>query len=142
MSQELENELEIGDRVDHKVFGLGTVLDVSAPGISFIPPQNSKGPVCRVSVKWDAPDQRDNNVMSWSLKKMSSPHQRPFAYWEKKWAPLHKEWLEARKDVERACSSFSSPPDSEKLQKALLREEIAFEALESFWREVQENDRI
>lgn len=141
MLQDPQVELEIGDRVDHKVFGLGTVLDVSVPGVSFIPPLNARGPVCSVHVQWDKPHGPEKNaVMSWALRKMSSPLQRPFAYWKKKWTPLHEEWLEARKDVERACSSFIPPPDSETLQTALLREKLAFEALEIFWKEAEQDD--
>ncbi|MGM0832434.1 MAG: hypothetical protein ACQEUK_06315 [Pseudomonadota bacterium] len=137
----MQIELEIGDRVDHRAFGLGTVLDVSVPGISFIPPQNSKGPVCQVSVQWDSPDQQDNTLMSWALKKMSSPDQRPYLYWEKQWIPLREEWLKARKDVERSCSTFSPPPNDEKLSAALLREKLAFEALETFWKKAEQRGK-
>ena len=92
-------------------------------------------------MQWDKPDgPEENAVMSWALRKMSSPLQRPFAFWKKKWAPLHEEWLEARKDVERTCSTFSPPPDSEKLQTALLREKLAFESLEMFWKEAEQDD--
>ena len=143
MSHEQNCGLEIGDRVDHKLFGFGTVLDVSQGGVSYIPKESRKGIVCRVKVEWDDPERVDSNsVMSWALEKVSSPNQRPYAYWEKQWRPLNQDWLAARRQVEHICSEFSPPPNEMELKAAIAKEKEAYTAMSAFWEQLASRDFI
>lgn len=126
---------EEGDRVDHKVFGLGTVS--GAPRSMVGPDLGSPGGVrdagWSIPVRWDDPARTASEVMHAGLRKVFSPDSRPFTYWDRQWQPLLQAWCAARREVERALSSFRpapSPVDVERLRKA---EQQAFNALQRFW---------
>ncbi|KTS74666.1 hypothetical protein NS274_18960 [Pseudomonas oryzihabitans] len=93
-----------GDRVDHKIFGLGTVVEAEFKGFSSS--NTSPGNGYPVTVKWDDPERRDSSVMHWALTKVSSPDVRPYKYWDKQYQPLRQNWLSARRRVEQLSVSF------------------------------------
>lgn len=80
-----------GDIVDHKLFGLGKVQAVDNRG--YINGTEVTGNGYPVTVSWDDPDRREFTVMSYALKKVSSPDVRPFIFWEKQWQPLRRTGL-------------------------------------------------
>lgn len=123
-----------GDRVDHKIFGLGTVVGAPVGYVSpdMSSPTGTRDAGWRVDVKWDAPEQRDNSVMSFALRKVSSPDTRPFTHWDHKWQPLLQEWLRARREVERLASTFRPTPDACKLAQAMEAEMVAYKAMQAF----------
>lgn len=92
-----------GDRVDHRKFGLGTVVaidgppSVGAPRGPGSPPPNA----WKVTVACDDPARGEIRVLSTFLTKVASPDARPFVYWDRQWRPLRDRWLQARDAVKR-----------------------------------------
>lgn len=125
MTQELIAE---GDRVDHKIFGLGTVIEARSKGFNG----NNTGPGngYPVTVNWDDPDRRDTSVMHWALTKVSSPDVRPYKFWDKQYQPLREHWLDARRKVEQLAVSFE--PDWAELDNAIDAEEKAWVKMKDF----------
>lgn len=126
--------LEEGDRVDHKVFGLGTV--VGAPAAMVGPDMSSHDGVRHagwsIPVRWDDPSRTAGAVMHHALRKVASPDSRPFTFWDRQWQPLLQAWTAARRETEEALSSFrpaSDPADVARLQAKELR---ALEAMQQF----------
>lgn len=117
-----------GDRVDHKVFGLGTVVEARSEG--FTSNDTTGGSGYPVTVKWDDPERRDNTVMHWALTRVSSPDVRPYKFWDKQYQPLREEWLSARRKVEQLSVSFE--PDWKELDEAIDAEEKAWVEMRDF----------
>lgn len=126
-----------GDRVDHKIFGLGTVISAPVGMVSPDPrsPKGIKDAGWRIDVKWDDPERPDSAVASFALRKVSSPDLRPYTYWDRHWQPLLQAWLRARREVELLASSFRPLPDQDKLNKALKAEAEAYAAVVAFQNE-------
>lgn len=126
-----------GDRVDHKLFGLGTVI--GAPIAMMSADVHSRGGVKKagwsIDVRWDDPDRHDTAVASFALRKVSSPDSRPYTYWDREWQPLLQAWLKARREVEQLASSFRPLPEQDKLNMALKIEAEAYAAVVAFQRE-------
>lgn len=127
--------LEEGDRVDHKIFGFGTV--VGAP-VAMVGPDLRRTNGVRdagwsVPVKWDDPTRTAGAVMHQALRKVSSPDSRPFGHWDRQWQPLLQAWLAARHDVEQLSSSFRPVPEPDALTRMQDVERKAFEAMQRFW---------
>ncbi len=126
--------LDEGDRVDHKIFGFGTV--VSAPVAVVGPDISGPGGVrdagWRVRVQWDNPEKADGDYLHSALRKISSPDARPFSYWDKQWQPLLQAWLTARREVEHLSGSFRPLPDAPKLAQAIRSEQEAHDAMKRF----------
>ncbi|WP_321942129.1 hypothetical protein [Paraburkholderia tropica] len=127
--------LEEGDRIDHKIFGFGTV--VGAP-VSMVEPDTQSANGVRdagwsVPVKWDDPTRTAGAVMHQALRKVSSPDSRPFSHWDRQWQPLLQAWLAARRDVEELSSSFRPVPELHTLTRMQEVERKAFEAMQRFW---------
>jgi len=133
---------EEGDRIDHKLFGLGTVT--GAPVAMVGPDIHSAGGVrdagWAVPVKWDDPTRTAATVMHQALRKVASPDSRPFGHWDRQWQPLLQTWLAARRDVERLSSEFRPVPDIRALRRAQEVEREAFEALQRFWEAEQSGE--
>lgn len=123
-------KIDEGDLVDHKVFGLGKVQAVDGPVCG--PGETGTGSGYRIAVAWDDPERQDSSVMSWALKKISSPDTRPFSYWDKKWKPLRAEWLRYRREVEQLCTTFDPAPDEQMLAEAMKAETAAWEKMKAF----------
>lgn len=130
---------EEGDRVDHKLFGLGTVS--GTPVTMVGPDMESADGVShagwRVPVHWDDERWTAESVAHHVLTKVSSPDVHPFSYWDCQWQPLLRTWLEARRKVEEICSSFRPVPDQGALANAQELEREAFEAMQRFWEQEQ-----
>lgn len=128
---------EEGDRVDHKLFGFGTVA--GAPVAVVGPDARGTGGVreagWRIPVKWDDPTRTAGAVMHQALRKVSSPDSRPFGHWDRKWQPLLQAWLTARREVEQVSSSFRPVPEPHALTRMQGVERKAFEAMQRFWEE-------
>jgi hypothetical protein len=126
---------EEGDRVDHKLFGFGTVSGALVAMVG--PDTNSLGGLrdagWSVPVRWDDPSRTATQVASHVLRKVSSPDSRPFAVWDRQWQPLLQAWIAARRDTERALSNFRPVPDLTSVAAMKLKEVQAFEAMEHFW---------
>lgn len=125
---------EEGDRVDHKLFGMGTINGVPVAVVS--PDLNSPTGVRDagwiVPVQWDDPERTGKSVVSWALRKVSSPDSRPFTYWDRQWQPLLQEWLQARRALEAALMQFRPLPDKGKVELLQRQEEQAFVAMRAF----------
>lgn len=125
---------EEGDRVDHKIFGFGTVSGAPTPVVG--PELSGTGSVqdaCwSIPVRWDDPARTAGAVMHAVLRKVSSPDARPFTYWERRWQPLLQTWLAARRDVERALSSFRPAPTPADVARIRKVEQQAFDAIQLF----------
>lgn len=136
--------LEEGDRIDHKLFGFGTV--VGAPVAMQGPDLRSASGVSNagwsVPVKWDDPTRTARIVMHKMLRKVSSPDSRPFGHWERQWQPLLQAWQTARRDVEQLSSSFRPVPDVHALKQMQEVEQKAFEAIQRFWNAEQSGEHL
>lgn len=117
-----------GDRVDHKIFGFGTVVEAGNKGFSSSNTRPGSG--YPVTVKWDDPERRDSGVMHWALTKVSSPDVRPYKYWDKQYQPLRENWLSARRRVEQLSVSFEV--DWAELDPAIDAEEEAWVKMREF----------
>ncbi|NYT23649.1 hypothetical protein H0A73_08550 [Alcaligenaceae bacterium] len=128
---------EEGDRIDHKLFGFGTVA--GAPVAVVSPDARSTGGVrdagWRIPVKWDDPTRTAGAVMHQALRKVPSADSRPFGHWDRQWQPLLQAWLVARRDVEQISSSFRPVPEPHALTRMQEVERNAFEAIQRFWEE-------
>ena len=129
--------LEEGDRIDHKIFGFGTVS--GEPVATVRPIHQVRGGVesagWRVPIRWDDTSRSDSQVMNQAIRKVSSPDSRPFSYWDRQWQPLLAAWLAARRDLEQACMAFRPQPDAAVVSKLLVREASAREVMERFRRD-------
>lgn len=121
-------ELEEGDRVDHKLFGFGTVDGA---------PEGGSSSGWRIPVRWDDPNRNSTVVMHYALRKVSSPDSRPFTYWDRQWKPLVQAWIAVRREVEMAASVFRPVPDLDDLARLRDAERNAYEAMQRFWEQEQ-----
>jgi len=128
---------EEGDRVDHKLFGLGTVVGTPM-ALSGADHTTSSG-VCdggwRIPVHWDNSQVTATEVVHKVLFKVASPDTRPFTYWDRQWQPLLQAWLAARRKVEHLRSSFRPGPQPADLARAQEAEQSAFELMTEFMRQ-------
>lgn len=118
--------LEEGDRIDHKIFGFGTVN--GAPTAMVGPDMSRHGGIrdagWSIPVRWDDPSRTAGAVMHHALRKVASPDSRPFTFWDRQWQPLLQAWKAARRETEQALSSFrpaSDPADVARLKDKELR---------------------
>ncbi len=125
---------EEGDRIDHKLFGFGTVvgMPVAAVGPDSRSLSGVRDAGWNIPIRWDDPKQTAGAVMHQALCKVSSPDSRPFAHWDRQWQPLLQAWLVARREVERVSSSFRPAPETADLTQAQEAERRAFEAMQRF----------
>lgn len=83
----LNFQFEEGDRIDHKLFGLGTVngapVAVVGPDVGRVGGVRDAG--WRIPVRWDDPSRTAGAAMHHVLRKVSSPDSRPFAHWDRQW---------------------------------------------------------
>lgn len=126
--------IEDGDRVDHEIFGFGTVdgAPVAMFGPDIHSPSGTRDVGWMVPVRWDDSGRSAGRVASFALRKISSPGSKPFTYWDRQWQPLVQSWLTARKAVESACMNFRPPPDAETLMHLFAKEHEALAAMQRF----------
>lgn len=126
--------LEEGDRVDHKIFGFGTVN--GAPTALVGPDMSSRSGVrdagWSIPVQWDDPSRTADAVMHHALRKVASPNSRPFTFWNRQWQPLLQAWMAARRETEQALSSFRPAPDTADVARLKDKELRALEAMQRF----------
>ncbi|RTL32638.1 MAG: hypothetical protein EKK47_04535 [Burkholderiales bacterium] len=126
--------LEEGDRVDHKIFGLGTVSDAPTAmvGPDMGHPSGLRDAGWSIPVKWDDPSRTAGAVMHHALRKVASPDSRPFSFWSQQWQPLLQAWIAARRETEQTLSSFRPTPDPVSVVSLKDNEQRAFEAMQRF----------
>ncbi|HDR9504206.1 hypothetical protein [Burkholderia pyrrocinia] len=126
--------LEEGDRVDHKIFGFGTVSGSPTPmaGPDMHSPTGVRDAGWSIPVRWDDPARTAGAVRHTALRKLSSPDSRPFTYWDRQWQPLFQAWLTARRNVEGALSSFRPALSTGDVEDLLSVEREAFDAIQIF----------
>ena len=124
-----------GDRVDHKLFGFGTV---SGEPTKIVGGEVVNGHMeavrtgWAVPVRWDAESPTAHRVTHLTLTKVSSPKSRPFAYWDRQWQPLLATWIGARRAVEEAAREFRPSPSPELIGRLVAREQAARDAMVTF----------
>lgn len=127
-------QFEEDDRVDHKLFGLGTVdgapVAVVGPDVGRVGGVRDAG--WRILVRWDDPSRTAGAVASHAAQGIV-PDSRPFAHWDRRWQPLLQAWLAARREVETASSGFRPVPEPADLARVQEAERRAFEAMQRFW---------
>ncbi len=84
------------------------------------------------SVRWDDSARSAKAIAHWALRKVSSPDSRPSGYWNRQWQPLLHEWLDARRAVERALTSFRPVPAPSEVAKLQDAEKAARRAMSQF----------
>ncbi|MBV2147694.1 hypothetical protein KRZ98_05260 [Sphingobium sp. AS12] len=125
---------EEGDRVDHSAFGFGTVVGASGPYVGGDPRTGGIIPAgWRVKVKWDDNAKGETEISSGHLIKVSSPDQRPFAYWNRRWETLLSDWKKARRETEELASQFRPIPDIAQINEALSKEKWLWTEIEKWW---------
>ncbi len=128
-----ERPFDGGDRIEHRLFGFGTVTGEPGPLVG----PDSQGGVrdagWRVSVLWDDESRGHSEVIHHVLRKISSPDSRPTSFYERQWQPLRQNWLAARMEVQRICAEFRPPPEHAAIARAQAVEREAFEAMQAFW---------
>lgn len=134
--------IQWGDRVDHKLFGFGTVVGEPVPmmGASLRGPPRTVARGWSLHVKWDDPAQAAsdigfNSARSNVLRKVSSPSAKGHAYWESEWRKRLAALAEARTRTQAYVDhAFRNvPPFSpEKLGQLRKAEEEAFAGIEAF----------
>lgn len=76
--------MEEGDRVDHRIFGFGTVDRVSVAVVR--PDMRSPGGIrdagWSIPVRWDDVKRTAGLVMHDALRKIETPDSRPLGYWD------------------------------------------------------------
>ena len=82
-------QFEEDDRVDHKLFGLGTVdaapVAVVGPDVGRVGGVRDAG--WRILVRWDDPSRTAGAVASHAAQGIV-PDSRPFAHWDRRWHNL------------------------------------------------------
>jgi hypothetical protein len=133
MTQDLCH-FEEGDRVDHKLFGMGVVNGAATAVVSpdMRSPEGFRDAGWTVPVNWHDPDRSSTKVASWALRKVSSPDSRPFSYWNRRWQPLFQKWVQARRTLETHLAEFRPPPDADKVATLQRLERDALAAMQAF----------
>lgn len=133
-----------GDRVEHKLFGLGTVTGAPVAAVGAAPhaPRRVRQAGWKLLVRWDDTSRAACSVMDFALRQIASPDSRPFSHYERQWQPLHEEWLGARRGVERLLSGFRPPCDPVALTDALEAEARALAALTRFVRNESDGKHV
>lgn len=134
--KKVEPPFQWGDRVDHRVFGLGTVK--GQPSASIGPSkdwrdQEHKG--WAVPVKWDDPARDDNVVMSTHLRMVERPNAKGSAFWNHEFQKLKMRVLTARQATDLAIGTAFRPQQgggAARVQAALAHEKESLDELAAF----------
>lgn len=125
-----------GDRVDHRIFGLGMVNGepraVCGPAADHRRVE-SKG--WNVPVEWDDASRTAGSVASSFLRLVDRPNAKGGAYWRAEYAKLADNALKARAAVNIAISHAFRPvdgTDSQELKSAMRTESECLSALITF----------
>lgn len=114
-------EFEWGDIIDHRMFGLGKIID------------EPRGPYndgsWRLEIRWDDEAREDSSVMGSHLRKVSSPKAKGGKYWNNEHKKLLLALIEARGNVERLLIGSFRPPEGSRVQSIRKAHEVEREAL-------------
>ena len=122
-----------GDRVEHRLFGFGTVTGQAGALVAANPSGGVRDSGWSVSVRWDDESRGPSKVIHHVLRKVSSPDSRPTSFYDRQWQPLYQNWFAARMEVQRICAEFRPPPEPAALARAQAVERTSFEAMQAFW---------
>lgn len=106
-----------GDRVDHRKFGFGTVIDVTGN---------------QIEIDFDDHPGDVKRVMASFLTKIASAESRPLKFWDREWQRLQAAWLKARRDFEAAAAQFRPLPNTTALARLKAEEETAWATVQAF----------
>ena len=121
--------LEWGDRVDHKKFGLGTVSGE---------PEGDK-----ILVDWDDPKRAPTRVVGSFLRLVTRPDAKGGAFWGNEYRKLLEAVQAARKTSEVALANAFRATDGQgltSLEKALEAEKAPLDALRDFLKQDEKGD--
>lgn len=111
-----------GDRVDHRIFGLGTVD--GEPKAMCGAREDLRGTEFKgwsVPVAWDDPERRDGKVGHNHLKLVERPDSKGGAYWNNEYGKLIAEAYTLRKKTDAAIQSAFRAPGGTGLISLRLR---------------------
>ena len=113
----MSEAIEEGDRVDHRIFGLGTVTETDGD---------------RLEIEFDDRPSDIKRVIASFVTKVASAETRPFKYWDRQWQLLRAAWLDARRAYEAEALTFRPLPDDNDLAALKTDEDLAWAAVEAF----------
>ncbi|MEL6202288.1 MAG: hypothetical protein AAFR39_07995 [Pseudomonadota bacterium] len=135
-----------GDRVDHKLFGLGIVNGDPVAVCGPAPRTHeivSKG--WRVPVKWDDPSRTATSVACFVLRLVTRPDAKGGAFWNHEYKKLLERVLKARATSESAMKEGFRPHDgggTERVSRALKQEQEAVAELQEFLKADEAGDHV
>lgn len=103
---------EWSDRVDHRIFGLGTVTGDPMAGIGatkYGHETEFKG--WRIPVTWDDPGRGSFAVMDYTLRVTDRPGAKGGAFWSSEYGKLVSDTQSARKNTDQAFEKAFRRPD-------------------------------
>lgn len=127
---------EWSDRVDHRIFGLGTVT--GEPRAGFGATKNGCGTEFKgwsVPITWDDPDRNPGRVMDYALRVVDRPDAKGGAYWSSEYRKLMADILSLRKKTDEAIEQAFRRADGKgvaglltvlETDRAAMSETIAF----------------
>lgn len=125
-----------GDRVDHKLFGFGTV---NGDPVALCGPAPRKYEIVskgwRVPVKWDDPSRTATMVACFALRLVTRPDAKGGAFWNNEYKELLERVLKTRATSESAIKQGFRPHDGEgveRIDRALKLEQEAVAELREF----------
>lgn len=139
MNTETETEsspFQWGDRIDHKLFGFGTV-DGEPIAVCGADPRTHrtvpKG--WRVPVKWDDPNRTATRVASFALRLVTRPDAKGGPFWNHEYRKLLEKASKARAATDAAMERSFRPNEGDgiaRLDSALDAEQSAIADLRTF----------
>lgn len=125
-----------GDRIDHKLFGFGTVDGDPVASVGMNPKTYRTEPRgWMVPVKWDDPERTATQVASVALNLVTRPDAKGSAYWNNEYQKHLKSIQVARTATDTALKNAFRPHKGnglEALQRALEEEQDCMETLKAF----------
>lgn len=127
---------EWGDRIDHKLFGFGTVN--GEPSRSYGGDSRTFKTIKKgwsVPVKWDDPDRQASTFSSNALRLVTRPDAKGGQFWGHEYEKLLKQVTEARAATEVALKQGFRPNEGSgltKIDRALNKEQVAIAKLKEF----------
>jgi len=122
---------EWNDRIDHHVFGLGTVTGEPRPAGSA---GNGRQATWLIQVTWDDIDRPPSSILSSHLRLISRPDAKGGVYWRNEYQNVLEPALRARQHVNDLMSKAyrgQNGDDVEALKEALSREKaVVFDVVE------------
>lgn len=96
MAEDKSVNLDFGDIVEHRKFGVGKIVDIERNKLTIIFDENG-----------------EKRVLNTFVERIKPGHDKGVRYWQKQWDELTNEWLEARKKVSAAMPQLFRPMNSQ-----------------------------